>query len=57
MKKWRAVEIQVEGSALKEFGLWRIIWGTDIFINNVPFMKCLVVVNLLVWAFLYVSYV
>lgn len=55
MKKWRAVQIILEEGALKEFGLWQIFWGTDVFINEFPLLKCLVVLNILLWVILHVS--
>jgi len=52
MKKWRAVQIGLGKGAVQEFGLWQIFWGTDIFINDVPLLKCLIVFNLIIWIFL-----
>ena len=47
---YRAVEIRVElRSMIKEFGLWQVFWGTDIFIGRIPFMKLLVLANIIVW--------
>lgn len=52
--KWRAIDIQVSNEVLKGFDLLELIWGTDIWINKVPVLKCLVAVNILVWILLFV---
>ena len=51
---WRTIDIQVKSSILREFGLLKLIWGTDIWINNVPVLKCIIAANILVWILLFV---
>ena len=47
---YRAVEISIGWrSMIEEFGLWQVFWGTDIFIGKLPFMKLLVLANIIVW--------
>ena len=36
-------------SIVKEYGWLRTIWGYDIFLNRVPFLKSLVMANVIVW--------
>ncbi len=52
--RWRAIDIQVCNEVLQGFDLLPLIWGTDIWINNVPVLKCLVAANILVWILLFV---
>jgi len=55
-KIYRAININVGGdnsNLIREFGLWKFIWGTDIFINGLPFMKCLVLANIVVWVIIW----
>ena len=47
-KQWRLVEIDPL-IILREYGLWQLFWGTDIFIGKLPFMKLLVLANIVVW--------
>ena len=50
---WRAMEINFVGEdMIKMFGLWQLFWGTDIFINKVPFLKLLILANIIVWVML-----
>jgi len=41
--------------AVKELGIWRVLWGTDIFINKIPLLKSIVFGNILVWILLFVT--
>lgn len=47
--KWRAIDITVGKGSIKCFGFWNVFWGTDIFFNGLPFMKLLVLANIIVW--------
>jgi hypothetical protein len=47
--KYRAIEITVDKS-LYRIGIWKVLWGTDIFINNLPIIKLLITANVIVWA-------
>ncbi len=47
-KKWRAFQINM-GTDVLQIGRWRIIWGMDIWLGNVPFMKTLLLANIIVW--------
>ena len=46
---WKVIEIKVTGrpKGIREW--FNFIWGLDIFVNGVPFMKTLVALNILVW--------
>jgi hypothetical protein len=35
-----------------EFGILKTIWGYDIFLNGVPFLKSIVLANVIVWIIL-----
>ena len=37
-KPWRLVEIDPR-IVVKEFGLWKLLWGTDIFLGKIPMLK------------------
>jgi hypothetical protein len=50
---WRAIVINTDRGAFEHFGLWNLFWGSDIFINGVPFIKCLILVNIVVWLILF----
>ena len=48
-KKWRLIEIRTDLSA-QGFKEWCLtIYGTDIFVNNVPFLKMILLGNILYW--------
>lgn len=50
---WRLMEINVSfRDTVKEFGLWQAFWGHDIFFGNVPFLKSLVLANIIAWVLL-----
>lgn len=53
--EWRTISINIEGgmSLLREFGLLKIIWGTDIWINGFPILKLLIAANFVVWIILF----
>jgi hypothetical protein len=48
IEKYQMISLKTK-DAIKEYGFWNVLWGTDIFINDVPFMKTLIVINILVW--------
>lgn len=52
-KVWRAVDIHAPIQSIKEIGFLTWFWGTDIFINDVPLLKCMVVANVVVWILVY----
>jgi len=45
---WYAIYIETN---VEQTGLWKAIWGTDIFINGVPILKLFLLLNILVWLF------
>ena len=50
---YRSIEIGLNlRDMIKEFGLWQVLWGTDIFIGKLPFMKLLILANIIVWVVL-----
>ncbi|GAG52273.1 unnamed protein product [marine sediment metagenome] len=53
-KKYHSLWVWQSYSSLKEFGLLRLIWGTDIWIQGVPTVKCMIGANILVWILLFV---
>ena len=36
--QWRLIEVDL-GIVMKEFGLWQVLWGTDIFLGKIPILK------------------
>jgi hypothetical protein len=48
-KKYRAVQFMEFKRLVEEFGFLEIVWGMDIFYGKVPFLKTLLLVNILVW--------
>jgi hypothetical protein len=55
-KTYRAIDIYMTYSAIEEWGLWRVLWGTDVFINNIPVLKSMVLVNFVVWLVMFVTF-
>lgn len=56
-KGYRAIDIRFMAGnfdLLRKFGLWHIFWGTDIFINGVPFLKCLMAANIVAWIIIWI---
>lgn len=54
--RWRAIVIRPDINTIKRFGVWEVFWGTDIFLGPMPFLKSIVLANILVWiAFVVVS--
>jgi len=49
MNKFRAIDIRVPAEAWKKIGWLRGLWGLDIWINDVPVVKALVVANIVIW--------
>ena len=47
---FRALEFHNPKGWLEEYGLLRTLWGADIFVQNVPMIKFMLLVNLLTWA-------
>jgi len=54
-KIYRAIDIDMPFSAVKEWGLWRVLWGTDVFINNIPVLKFIVLANFVVWLIMWLA--
>lgn len=44
-----AIDIKITATYIQAVGLWRAIWATDIWINDVPVLKCAGLLNLLGW--------
>lgn len=40
-------------SNIKFYGLLKCIYGYDLFFNNIPFLKCLLLANVIVWLIMY----
>lgn len=54
--RWKAVPFHLKGwrgASLRN--KWRAFWGCDIWLGPVPFMRTLVLVNLIVWVLLFVT--
>jgi hypothetical protein len=49
---FKAIEIRVTRDNLKKCGLWNVFWGWDIFINNIPFLKGVIFINIIIWIIL-----
>lgn len=53
---WKAIEIGIGWwTLIRRFGVWRTIWGTDIFIGSIPMIKLMVLANVIMWALLWIS--
>lgn len=56
--RWRLIEIRnldwfgMIKYALKEFGIWKTFWGTDVFVQGIPLIKAMIVANVLIWILL-----
>ncbi len=51
---YRAIDIKMPINIAKEFGIWRTIWGTDIFINGIPILKLIALANLVMWLIMWI---
>ena len=49
MNDFRAIDIRLTAETRKEIGWLRGLWGLDIWINDLPVLKALVVVNIMIW--------
>ena len=47
---FRAVDIKMKKD--RDVASWRYVWGADIWINNIPIVKCLLLANMIVWTLL-----
>lgn len=47
--KVRAIEITGFVENAKCYGFWKTLWGWDIWFDKIPFLKCLVLTNIIVW--------
>ena len=54
-QRFRAIEIAGVWEMAKKAGFWNALWGTDIWIDGVPFLKCLVLANIIVWLLMWCS--
>ena len=51
---FRAFYIKINWKGLiREIGWLKTLWGYDIFLGNVPFLKSLVLANVIVWLILF----
>ena len=49
-KSWRLFQMNLGEPRPKGFIEWsRFLWGFDIWLGNVPFLKVMVLANILVW--------
>src|SRR3990167_7523733 len=57
MKKprYRAVELSLPKAVIKEYGLLKALWGTDIFVLGIPLIKAMISANILVWFILWLT--
>ena len=47
--KWRAIDIKLGKPWYEGVGLFHRLWGADIWINNIPVLKTLILANIIVW--------
>lgn len=47
--KYRAININIPPEMVKQVGIWKVIWGTDIWINDTPMIKLFALANFLIW--------
>ena len=57
MKKprYRAVELLLPKAVIKEYGLSKALWGTDIFVLGIPMIKTTIAINVLIWVILWLT--
>lgn len=54
-KPFKAVELRFNEAFAKDIGILRFIWGADIFLGPVPFLKSIILANVLVWIAMWVT--
>jgi len=46
--KWKLLDFRIsKDELLKNHSIWEIIWGMDIFINNIPIFKTLLLLDII----------
>jgi hypothetical protein len=50
---YRLVDLRISRYVIKQWGIWRVLWGTDVFINGIPIFKLLILANILIWLILF----
>lgn len=54
--KYRAVDISFSADVWDKLSHWQVIWGTDIWINNIPTLKMMILANIIIWIIMWVVY-
>ena len=52
-EKWRVIDVVIRRETYAKIGLWRLVWGADIFVNDIPILKCFALINIIVWVSMY----
>jgi hypothetical protein len=55
MRKYRAIQIKYAIWKATPIEIIKFIWGADIWLGNIPFMKSLILANIIVWAIMWAT--
>ena len=50
--RWRLVSVKVPWTAMRQIGIWQVLYGADLFFNDIPLGKVgmgIVIVGIVVW--------
>jgi hypothetical protein len=48
MNNWRMLSVDLDKELVKNYGLWRIVWGCDVFVSGIPIIKTFTAVNIVI---------
>lgn len=51
--RWKLLRLDFTSEAVREHGWLDVLWGFDIFLGEIPFMKSLILANIIVWVILF----
>ncbi len=51
-QEFRALQFRDFKKIINEFGILEALWGYDIFYGKIPFLKLLLLINILIWILL-----
>lgn len=54
-RSYRLIDIKWDTSFLMGVGFWKRLWGTDIWIQNIPCVKVMALANILMWVALWLT--
>ena len=53
-RSFKMIKIDLEFKPKNISELFWMVWGFDIFMNNIPFLKTIIVANIIVWSLLFI---